>query len=121
MSYASEDFSKSMMQLQRKHKRRSKASGVKRGVMSSVNHDGIVVARSRRKSGESPVLGILFFVGVFMLFKAYTLASDGAEAYGERVESFREGTKMEQTIGWAMQADPVTKAIAGYFTKVTAE
>jgi len=118
MSYAPNDFGKSMTKLQKKHKRRRKASGVKSGVTSSVNHDGIVIARPRRKSGDSPLLGVLFFVGVFVLFKSFLLASDGAEGYAERVQGFAEGTQVEMAIGWAMQVDPITEYIATTFANV---
>ena len=79
---------------------------LKSGVVTTVNHDGLVIARARRKSGDSPLFGVLFFVAAFFLFKAFLLVSDGQEGYAERLASLQSGTTVEQAAAWAMQADP---------------
>ncbi|NSX54226.1 hypothetical protein HRQ87_05385 [Sulfitobacter sp. 1151] len=84
-----------------------------RGVVTSVNHDGLIIARPRRAAPRFPVKGIILMIIAFFAFKGFLLAQLGDATYGQRIATLQQGTGVEQAGAWAMQVDPLTQWIAG--------
>ncbi len=87
--------------LQRKHR---KMSG---GVVHSVNHDGLIIARPRRGRIQLPIKGLFLMVSAFFIFKAFLLGYLGSITYLERVEKLSLGTIVEQAGAALMKPDPI--------------
>ncbi|SFJ71528.1 hypothetical protein [Celeribacter neptunius] len=82
------------------------------GAVYSVNQDGLIIARPRRRGMRRPLhLVIVALVGV-LLFKAMLFASIGAGTYNARVATLSEGTAIERAGGWLMHADGLTVWLA---------
>lgn len=64
----------------------------------------------RRRSVLGPVLVVL--LGGFVL-KGAILQSIGPETYQSRVDRLMAGQGLDRVGGWLMQADPVTRFVAG--------
>ncbi|MEL6511381.1 MAG: hypothetical protein AAFQ32_16385 [Pseudomonadota bacterium] len=88
--------------IQRKHQ---KLSG---GVIHSVNHDGLIIARPRRPRIQLPIKGLFLMVSSFFLFKAFLLGYLGSITYLERVEKLSLGTLVEQAGAALMKPDPIS-------------
>lgn len=84
-----------------------------RGYVTSVNHDGLIVARPRRQTSLFPLRGLFLCLLTLLAFKGFIYAQLGPTSYGERVALLQEGTIVEKMGGYAMTADPVTLWIAG--------
>lgn len=86
----------------------SKRGKIAQGYVTSVNHDGLVIARPRRSRARFPVKGLtLTFLALFAM-KGFLHANLGASTYNERVGKLAAGTVVEKFGAYAMQADPVT-------------
>jgi hypothetical protein len=99
-------FNKRVHRLNKKHRKMAN------GIVHSVNHDGLIVARARRRGPRLPLKGIALLIVAFIGFKAFLLIYLGQAAYGERVEQFRSGTAVEQAGAYVMAPDPLTVFIA---------
>lgn len=111
-AYQYEEFERRMRRINRRH------SKLSQGYVTSVNSDGLVVARPSRRSSGATVRGLLLVVVIVLVFKGFLHAQLGAEAYGARVEALSNGTIVEQAGGWAMKADPITLALSAKFSSL---
>ena len=84
-----------------------------RGYVTSVNHDGLIVARPSRQTSLFPLRGLFLCLLTLLAFKGFIYAQLGPTSYGERVALLQEGTLVEKMGGYAMTADPVTLWIGG--------
>lgn len=103
----SEIFDKRLRRITRRHRKLS------HGYVTSVNHDGLIIARPRRIGPRFPWKGLMVTVALFLLFKGFLYANLGEITYSERVAKLQEGTLAEQIGAYAMQADPATVFLAG--------
>jgi hypothetical protein len=104
---ADKGFARRLQKLSRRHSKLSK------GYLLSVNHDGLVVARPKRTGLRFPVRGLILTAFAVVGFKAFALAYLGEASYGERIAALRQGTTSERMAAFVMQADPVTRTVAG--------
>lgn len=98
----SQIFDKRLRRITRRHRRLS------HGYVTSVNHDGLIIARPRRYGPRFPWKGLMVTVALFLLFKGFLYANLGEATYNERVAKLHEGTIAEKVGAYAMQADPAT-------------
>ena len=101
--------------MRRIHRRHSKLS---QGYVTSVNDDGLVVARPKRRGGSGVARGIFIILAVVMLFKGVLHAQLGAAGYQDRVDALAAGSILEQAGAWAMYADPVTLWMSGHLSSL---
>ena len=83
-----------------------------RGYVTSVNHDGLIVARPKRQTSLFPLRGLFLCLMTLLAFKGFLYAQLGPTSYGERVALLQSGTIVENLGAYAMTADPVTVWIA---------
>jgi len=83
-----------------------------RGYVTTVNHDGLIIARPHRRSSRLPLRGLFLSLAVLLAFKGFVYAQIGEAAYQDRVQLLANGTIVEQIGAYAMYADPVTLWIA---------
>jgi len=106
MAQANVPFDKRLKRIVRRHDRMAK------GVVKTVNADGLIVARPRIYTPRFPLKGLVVLIITGFLFKGFLYSYLGEAGYAERVASLNEGSVMEQAGGWVMQADPATVYIA---------
>ncbi|MDG2453221.1 hypothetical protein [Thalassobium sp. R2A62] len=104
MSTAHLPFQKRLKVIGRKHDRMAR-----NGVVHSVNHDGLIIARARRTKPRFPFKGLALLVLATILFKSLMLFQAGSIAYNERLDLLRGGNVAEAAGAWIMQIDPVTQ------------
>ena len=97
-----DEFDRRMRRITRRHTQLSK------GYVTSVNDDGLVVAKPRRKFSRSTLRGIAIVIIALMGFKAFLLNELGATDYLQRVENLSSGSVFEQAGSVLMAADPIT-------------
>lgn len=105
-------FGARLRKIDRTHRRLSK------GYVTSINQDGLIIARPRRRVTATPLRGIFFALAILLAFKGFVYSQIGSSVYAERVDVLRGGTIVEQVGAYAMQADPVTKWIATQFSQI---
>lgn len=100
-------FDRRLEKILREHRKLS------RGYVTTVNHDGLVIARPKRAVGSTTLLrGLLLCLVTFMVLKAFLYVRLGPEAYAARTVQL-EGGSIVDTIGaWAMTMDPATLWLA---------
>ncbi len=108
-------FDKRLKQIERRHEKMS------RGVVRSMNSDGLIVARPRAYRPRFPLKGLIVVLLIGFLFKGFVFAYLGEEAYAERVTSLQSGTAMEKAGAWVMQPDPATLLIANSIGAILAD
>jgi len=101
-----QNFDNRLRRISRRHRKMAV------GYVTSVNHDGLIIARPRRHAPRFPWKGMMLTVTLLLLFKGFLYLSLGAITYDSRVEKLQEGTVIEQAGAFAMQADPATRWIA---------
>ncbi len=104
-----DDFGARLKRIDRTHRK------VAQGYVTSVNHDGLIIAVPRRRRVRVPFGGIAMIAVALLGFKGMVHAHLGPSAYEERIASLSAGTSVEQVGGWIMQADPVTLAVSQAF------
>jgi hypothetical protein len=82
------------------------------GYVTSMNHDGLLIARPRPKEVKLTWRGVAYVVVVMMAFKIFLYAQMGPLAYQEKVFAMGNGSLAEQIGAYVMVADPVTASIA---------
>ncbi len=82
------------------------------GYVSVVGKDGLIVMKPRRKKSGLPVRALMIIAVGFLIFKGLLLANLGPVTYDERLERLQQGTLVEQSGAWVMQADPVSAFLA---------
>lgn len=100
-------FGQRLRRIDRNHRK------ISRGYVASMNHDGLVIARPRRKSSGFPLRGLFLCLLMLLTFKGFLFAQLGETAYADRVALLEGGTVVEKVGAYAMKADPVTLWIAG--------
>lgn len=86
----------------------AKRRAISRGAVYSVNHDGLIIARPRRRGMRFPLRGLFFAIASLLMFKVALLSSLGASIYSDRVAELAEGSAFERAGAWVMAADPLT-------------
>ena len=84
-----------------------------RGYVTSINPNGLIVARPSRQTSLFPLRGLFLCLLTLLAFKGFLYAQLGPTAYGERVALLQSGTIVENMGAYAMKADPATVWIAG--------
>lgn len=102
-----DEFDRRMRRISKRH------SKLSHGYVTSVNPDGLVVAKPQRRSYRGVLRGLMILFAVMMIFKGVLHAQLGASAYETRVDSLKQGTVAEQAGAWIMTPDPVTLWISG--------
>ncbi|AJE45899.1 hypothetical protein [Celeribacter indicus] len=85
---------------------------LRRGAVYSVNHDGLIIARPRRRGLRRPLHLLIVALAAVLLFKAALYATLGAATYAGRIAELAEGSAPERVAAWVMQADGVTVWLA---------
>ena len=83
-----------------------------RGAVYSVNHDGLIIARPRRRGMRRPLSVVFCILAGIMAFKAMMYALIGPATYADRVADLQSGTVIEKAGAWLMAADPATVWLA---------
>ena len=86
---------------------------LKGGEIYPVNHDGLIIARPRRRPLHRRPLHMLvvLLVGV-VLFKAALYGMTGAVTYNHRIAELANGPVWDQAAAWVMSADSLTQWLA---------
>ena len=103
-----DEFDRRMRRISRRHTQLS------RGFVTSINEDGLVVAKPKRPMRRGALRGLILIAFVMMGFKAFLYAQLGPQAYAARVDALAEGSAFERGGAWVMTADPVTVTLARY-------
>lgn len=111
-TYQFEEFERRMRRISRRH------SKLSHGYVTSVNDDGLVVAKPRRRGSRSTLRGVALIVIIIMLLKGVLHAQLGATAYDERIEKLAGGNPIEQAGAWVMVADPITLWLSANFVSL---
>jgi len=107
-----DEFDRRMRRINRRH------SKLSHGYVTSVNDDGLVVARPHRRGSGRTLRGVLLIMVVMVVFKGFLHAHLGELAYQERVDQLAKGTIIEQAGSWIMTADPLTLAISQHIASL---
>jgi hypothetical protein len=107
---ADKDFQKRMRQIERRHSKLSK------GYLMTVTHDGLVVPQPRPVNFRLPRRGLIATAVAVVFFKAFALAFLGTAGYDARIATLASGTTSERMGAFLMQADPVSRVVAGWLT-----
>lgn len=99
-------FSERLRLLERKHRAMSC------GYTTTMQSDGLIVARPKRRSIEISGRSLGLLVVGFIGFKVFLIASLGMQTYDERLARLQAGTPVEQIGAFAMQADPLSSYLA---------
>jgi len=102
-------FGQRLRRIDRNHRK------LAQGYITSVNHDGLLIARPRPTDVRLTWRGVAYVVLVMMAFKIFLFAQIGATAYQEKVVALQNGTLAQQIGAYVMVADPATIAIANAF------
>ncbi len=104
-----DEFDRRMRRITRRHTQLSK------GYVTSVNDDGLVVAKPRRRFSRGTLRGVAIVMIVLMGFKGFLHFQLGAADYAQRVEALSNGSFFEKAGAVLMAADPITVWLAGQF------
>lgn len=103
-----DEFDRRMRRISRRH------SKLSHGYVTTVNDDGMVVAKPKRKSRMGTLRSLALLFLVMVMFKGVLHARLGEADYQARIDSLAAGTTVEQAGAWVMFADPLTKYISGF-------
>ncbi len=106
-AYQFEEFERRMRRINRRHTKLSQ------GYVTSINDDGLVVAKPRRRANGATLRGVALMIAVILVFKGFLHAQLGPEGYADRVDRLASGNFVEQAGAWVMTADPVTLWLSG--------
>ena len=101
-AYQFDEFERRMRRINRRHTKLSQ------GYVTTVNDDGLVIAKPHRRKRGSALRGLALIAIVVLVFKGFLHAQLGIDAYDERVEQLAGGNAVEQAGAWIMTPDPVT-------------
>lgn len=97
-----DEFDRRMRRINRRH------SKLSHGYVTSINDDGLVIAKPARKGRNTIARATVIVVVMLLLFKGVLHAQLGAQAYQERLELLGSGTAMEKAGAIIMTPDPIT-------------
>ncbi|WP_373051104.1 hypothetical protein, partial [Thalassovita aquimarina] len=89
-----------------------KRTRLRRGYVTVVGRDGLIVTKPRRMRRRFPVRGIMLLALGFMGFKALLMAHLGFGIYLDRVENLQKGGMVEQAGAVLMAPEPVSQLLA---------
>ncbi len=95
-------FGKRLRRIRKRHRK------LAQGYVQTINHDGLIIAKPRRRRSVFPWKGIALMLVALFAFKGVLHAQLGATTYDRRVATLQNGTIVEKAGAWAMQADPLT-------------
>jgi hypothetical protein len=101
-----DEFDRRMRRINRRHTQLSQ------GYVTSINGDGLVVAKPKRKMRRGTLRSLAILVIMMMIFKAVLHANLGAAEYDARVASFANGSVFEKVGAWVMVSDPLTEMMS---------
>lgn len=107
-----DEFDRRMTRISRRH------SKLSHGYVTTINSDGVVVAKPKRRGNRALLRGIALLVLVMILFKGFLHARLGPDAYQSRIESLAAGSAVEKAGSWAMTADPLTVWLSGHLSSL---
>lgn len=107
-----DEFDRRMRRISRRH------SQLSHGYVTTVNSDGMVIAKPRRRSPRGTLRGIAIVVLVLMIFKGFLHAQLGAAAYETRVAQLSSGSGFEKAGAVMMAADPITQWFSGHISSL---
>lgn len=106
-SAPNKSFRERLTKIERRHSKLSK------GYLMTVTHDGLVVAKPRGLMLRFPLPGLMATLVAVIFFKAFAFAYLGAPSYDAKILALSAGTTSERMAAFLMQADPVTRLVAG--------
>lgn len=112
MANAIPSFDKRLRKIVRRHDR------MRNGVIHSVNHDGLIIARPRRRRPRFPVRGLALMLAAVFVFKGFLYANLGPATYQDRVNLLQSGTIVEQGGAYIMTMDVISLQLAEWFDKL---
>lgn len=92
-------------------KRRRKMK--RNGVVHSINHDGLIIAKAKRRAPRFPIKGLFLVLVAMIAYKGFLHAHLGERVYEQRLTLLTEGNGFERFGGWVMQLDPATLWVSG--------
>ena len=107
-----DEFDRRMRRISRRH------SKLSHGYVTSVNSDGIVVAKPKRRGGGATLRSLALLFLVMVLFKGFLHARLGPDAYQARIDQLSAGAMVEKAGAWAMTADPITVWLSGHLSSL---
>ncbi|WP_323767011.1 hypothetical protein [Antarctobacter sp.] len=110
MDQAQRSFHKREQALRRKHILMAK------GYVTRMSRNGIIEQVPDRHFSGIGLRLVLRLVLVVMAFKVLAFAWLGETQYLSSVDNLSQGAIHEKAGAWFMQADPVTRAVAGFIT-----
>jgi len=99
-------FGMRLKQIDRNHRQLAK------GYVTSINHDGLIIARPHQRASRAPLRAIFLCLLALMLFKGFLFAQLGETAYDARMAQLGSGTMFEKAGAYVMTPDPATVWIA---------
>ena len=106
-----DEFDRRMRRITRRQTQLSK------GYVTTVNDDGLVVARPKRKFSRGTLRGIAIVVLVLMVFKGILHSQLGDAGYADRLNALSNGSAFEKAGAILMAADPLTVWMSGQIGK----
>lgn len=106
------EFGQRLKRIGRHHRKLAK------GYVTTMNHDGLVVARPRRESTGLPARGLFLALVALLVFKSFMLAQLGVEGYNTQMAVLADGSTFERVSAYAMKPDPVTQWLAVQFENI---
>ena len=107
MVYTKQDFNARLNTVGGKHSKL-----VRRGYMSRVDKNGIIITKPKRARVRLPVKGLVLMVFSFFCFKAFMLIANGPDTYNDRLATLQNGTVIEAMGAKVLSIDPATQFIA---------
>lgn len=101
-----DEFDRRMRRITRRHTQLSQ------GYVTSVNGDGLVVAKPKRRMHRKTMRSLAILVIIMMIFKGVLHANLGAAEYDARVAGLSEGSFFEKAGAWLMVSDPLTEMLS---------
>lgn len=100
-------FMSRVRRLERKH------NAMAHGYTARIGSDGlIVVAPQKKLESRMPLRAVVLFLGAFLLFKGFLIASIGLDSYQDRVAKLQAGSVLEQGGSYVMMVDPLSRLIS---------
>jgi hypothetical protein len=108
------DFGKRLDKIHRRHAKLSN------GYVTSVNHDGLIIAVPRRRMGFFPWRGLGFALILVMAVKVLMYWQMGPAAYEANLAALQSGATFEQVAAYVLYPDQLTIRAAEYIVGLEA-
>jgi hypothetical protein len=89
-------------------------------VEKRVTEDGLVVTVAKTNGAKRsliPIKGILIAAVLFVAVKGFLLAEIGEPEYLERLAVMKEGSAIQVSAAFLLDADPATRSVASFLNK----